>query len=367
MGFLTALDEIDNRIGDYRIELVEKNHRGNVVRSRRTMKEFLADPQALLMLGGLHSPPYIKYRDYINENEILLLVPWAAGGPITRYADGTNWVFRLSVDDTKAGLRISDYAVKVEQCTAPHLLLEDTGWGKSNFRVMTGYFEREQSLTPAVTWFNWNTRENQAKMMLRDIVNSGSDCVIFVSNAVEASAFMRAATELEEFDLPVLSHWGITGGDFAQQLGPEVLSSLDLHFVQSCFSFVSSAETELSRSTFARARELFPEVLSDYESLQAPTGFIHAYDLGRLLIEALQQVELEGDMLANRRALRDQLEQLEKPLEGLVKTYQQPFTEFAVQNPDAHEALGLQDLCMAEFTPQGVIKVISNKDSADHH
>ena len=359
MGFLTALDEVDNRIGDYRIEFVEKNHRGNVVRSQRTMKQFLKDPEALFILGGLHSPPYLKFRQYINENEILLLVPWAAGGPITRYADGINWVFRLSVDDAKAGIRISDYAIRAENCVAPHLLLEDTGWGKGNFRTMTRYFEQEKSLTPAVTWFNWNTKASAAKVMLRDIANSGSDCVIFVGNAIEGAVFMRAIDELG-FDLPVLSHWGITGGDFAEKLGPEVLNNLDLHFVQSCFSFVSSKQTDFSESVFKRAQKLFPDVLSSYESLQAPTGFIHPYDLGRLVIAAMSQLELTDDMAKNRRALRDKLEQLNMPVEGLIKTYQQPFATFTPDDADAHEALGLDDFCMAEFTPGGVIKVKGN-------
>ncbi len=359
MGFLTALDEVDNRIGDYRIEFVEKNHRGNVVRSQRTMKQFLKDPQALFILGGLHSPPYLKFRQYINENEILLLVPWAAGGPITRYTEGTNWVFRLSVDDAKAGIRISDYAIRAENCESPHLLLEDTGWGKGNFRTMTGYFEKEKKLTPAVTWFNWNTKASAAKVMLRDIANSGSDCLIFVGNAIEGAVFMRAIDELG-FDLPVLSHWGITGGDFAASLGSEILRNLDLHFVQSCFSFTSSAQTDFTESVFRRGQKLFPRALASAESLQAPTGFIHAYDMGRLVIAAMKQLQLTDDMAENRRLLRDKLEQLYEPVEGLVKTYQQPFTPFTPANTDAHEALGLQDLCMAEYTPEGVIKVKGN-------
>jgi branched-chain amino acid transport system substrate-binding protein len=106
MGLNTALDEVGFQLQGYRLELVPKNHRGNSARSKQHMKEFIEDPDALFILGGLHSPPYIRYRDYINENQVLLLIPWAAGGPITRYDQGLNWVFRLSIDDTKAGYRM---------------------------------------------------------------------------------------------------------------------------------------------------------------------------------------------------------------------------------------------------------------------
>ena len=80
------------------------------------MKEFIKDEKALFVLGGLHSPPYIKNRSFINENKIPLLLPWSAGGPITRYPNGDNWVFRLSIDDTKAGIRISEFALKNFSC-----------------------------------------------------------------------------------------------------------------------------------------------------------------------------------------------------------------------------------------------------------
>ncbi len=79
MGFLTALDEVDNQIQGYKIELMAKDHRGNSNRSLLHFKQFLKDPNALLVLGGVHSPPYIKFRKFINESEALLLVPWAAG------------------------------------------------------------------------------------------------------------------------------------------------------------------------------------------------------------------------------------------------------------------------------------------------
>ncbi len=39
----------------------------------------------------------------------------AAAGPITRYPSDAHWIFRLSVDDTKAGYVIARYAI--EECS----------------------------------------------------------------------------------------------------------------------------------------------------------------------------------------------------------------------------------------------------------
>lgn len=348
MGLSTALSEVDFQVQGYRIELLKKDHRGNSNRSKLHMQQFLRDEQALFMLGGLHSPPYIKFRDFINENGVLLLVPWAAGGPITRYEGEPNWVFRLSIDDTKAGYRIAEFAAKNMQCQRPHLLLEDTPWGHSNDRTMTAALTTEMNMQPDKTWFNWSTKDTRARILLRDILARNTDCILFVGNAIEGAVFSNALAELATSQVSFISHWGITGGDFAQRVSHKVRSKINLHFIQSCFSFVSSPATEFSNGVLQQAMTLFPDIRSA-KDIKAPPGFIHSYDLGRLVIAALNQVQLQDDMVANRGALRAALENIEGPVQGLLKNYQFPFHAWSKAQDSAHEALGLEDFCMGNY------------------
>ena len=358
MGFKTALAEVDNKIKGYDINLVVKDHRGNSRRSLHHMQQFLDDPTALFILGGLHSPPYIQNRDFINQNGVLLLIPWAAGGPITRYSEGLNWVFRVSVDDTKAGYRIADFAINEKNCKTPHLLLEETPWGKSNLNTLSVAVTKDLKQQPGVTWFGWNTKVNTARILLREARQKGADCLLFVGNAIEGEEFARAMASLEaEQRLPIISHWGITGGDFHAKVTPDLRQHLDLHFIQTCFSFMSPRQTTLSRQVLNRAKTLFPEKIERPGDINAPPGFIHAYDIGRIVIAALEQVELSGDNIADRKALRNALEQLRRPVEGLVKTYRTPFSPWSTVQDDAHEALGLEDFCMARFDDQNRIIV----------
>mgnify|MGYP000730934802 CR=1 FL=1 len=93
-------------------------------------------------------------------------------------------------------------------------------------------------------------------------------------------------------------------------------------------------------------------------------GFSEVYkcedDLGRIVLNAMSEIQLGDDMVKNRRLLRDKLESMDKPVQGLIKKYQKPFTAFSPDEPDAHEALGLSDLCMASFNKLGVIEVKNN-------
>lgn len=361
MGLNTALDEVGFQLQGYRLELVPKNHRGNSVRSKQHMKEFIEDPDALFILGGLHSSPYIRYRDYINENQVLLLIPWAAGGPITRYDQGLNWVFRLSIDDAKAGYRMIQYAHDKKSCKTPHLLLEDTPWGKSNFETMSKAMKQYSDVKLSVSWFNWNTKVNSARILLRDIANSGSDCILFVGNSIEGVDIFEAIVSLEESQrLPVVSHWGITGGDFEKHIDAQKREKLDLSFIQTCFSFLGDKDNAIKDSIFDRAKKLYPQALESSVDVSSPAGFIHSYDLGKLFIQAVNEIKLTGDVRIDRVAIRNKLENINMPVEGLLKIYSAPFSAWSTDDQDAHEALGLDDFCMATYDKNGHVVVYPN-------
>ena len=358
MGIKSAFAGVNNTIQGHQVEFVLLDHRANSARSKMNMTHAFQDPDTLLVVAGMHSPPLIKNRTFINENAMLTLVPWAAGGPITRYPSTENWVFRLSVDDTKAGEVIAGYAIEKKGCRNPHLILEKTPWGESNRASISQYVKKQRQKTVPITWFNWGISVANFKIKLREIIESSAECVIFVGNANDAATLAFAFLSVDGANnIPIYSHWGITGGKFHEELSEKQQKLLDITFIQTCFSFISSPETDASKNAMLIAKKLFPE-LRNGESLKAPVGFIHAYDLGLILIQALSQIELTQDIGKVRAELKRALENIEKPISGLVKNYKKPFSEFNEQNQDAHEALGMDDYCMAKYTNQGDIVLI---------
>jgi len=357
-GIRLALSEVDYTLDGRRVELVVKDHHGSSRRSLLHLQDFLEDPRALLVYSGLHSPPVLANLDFINENRILLLDPWAAAGPITRTPrdNGENWVFRLSVDDTKAGSMITSYAVDQEGFRRPALLLEDTGWGRSNQNTMIDSL-KDRGLEPVdVIWFNWNIGRIGAQEILSDIYAAGADVIFLVANAAEGVTFLKAMADRKPVErLPVRSHWGITGGDIFETLGADLLvNQIDLRFIQTSFSFLDEDLSPFARDVFDRAATLFSDIRTP-EDIKAPCGFIHAYDLTRILIQAVSQTGLTGDMAENRTRLRAALENISAPVDGLIKTYSRPFEPFSENRDCAHEALGAEDLRMARFTMDGGI------------
>jgi len=348
-GIRVALHEVDNKLAGLDVKLIIRDHHGSSVRSKKHLDEYLKDPQALVVYSGLHSPPLLEHLKFINENNILVLDPWAAAGPITRFPSKDNWVFRLSVDDSKAGSAIVKNAL-AEGLNKPYLLLEDTGWGKSNHKTMVKALNKNGLEPIGIQWFNWNLGATGAKMMLRNIAASNADSIYLVANAPEGKTFAKAMLTLSQQQrLPIRSHWGITGGDFPNVITHELRKNLDLKFLQTRFSFVSSKGSDFSKKVFSTAQKLFPDTIKKPADIQAPTGFIHAYDITRLLIAALNNKTLTGDTAKDRKMVRNAMENIHTPVLGLIKTYKKPFGVFDQHHLDAHEALNIHDLVMAHY------------------
>ena len=176
---------------------------------------------------------------------------------------------------------------------------------------MTQAINNQLKSTPSISWFSWNTQLFAAKTIIKDILSQDVDCLLMVANAIEGELFVKAMASMEPSRrIPIVSHWGITGGDFQVRVPNEVRSQVQLYFIQSCFSFISSPETELSKAVLAKAKLLFPKLIKNKTDIPAPAGFIHAYDLGKLLIYALSNIKLTGDIKADRRSLRYALDNI---------------------------------------------------------
>jgi len=357
-GIRVALSEVNNQVQGINLELVVKDHRGSTPRSLSHLNRFLENNSALAVFGGLHSPPLLANKDFINANQILTLVPWAAAGPITRSSTDENWIYRLSIDDSRAGSFIVDHSMVKEKFKKPYLLLEQTGWGRSNHKTMTQQLERLGIGLAGQHMFNWNIGIHEAKLIARNIADSGADVVFLVANAPEGEVLLEALMEDKKTQsIAVRSHWGITGGQFYQSLKASTRDKMDLKFIQTDFSFLSSDLSEQALQVFARTQALFPEEIYKLDDIKAPAGFIHGYDLTRLLLVAMEKVDMTLSVKQIRQAIKHQLELFDTPVRGLIRDYKRPFSEYTPNNLNAHEALDPENYAMGYFDSHGVIYI----------
>jgi len=346
LGMRTAMAEINAAggvLGGRRLELVIRDHRSIPARGLRNIKEFAAMPDLVAVFGGRFSPVVIEEMPTLLQARLPFFAVWSSADAIVDNGTQPNYMFRVSLRDSLAMPRMLKSAEE-RGYTRVGLLLTNTSWGRSNQVAAAGYAGNAGNKVKIVqtAWYNW--RDATLLPSYQRLLAAGAQAVVLVANDDEAAILVREIATLPAAQrLPVISHWGVTGGDFVGQAGP-ALQQVDFSVIQT-FSFFQ-ADPQMVAKFIKTAATLSP--VRRIEDIQAPVGVAHAYDAMHLLARAIDQA---GS--AERPAVRDALEKL-RSYHGLVKRYDPPFTR------QRHEALGPRQLLMARFRPDGVLAPARN-------
>ena len=235
------------------------------------------------------------------------------------------------------------------------LVLLDTGWGQANEATLTTALRAKGYIPSIVAYFPTTVGKAVAGSLAEAIIKSKADCAILLANSGNGAEMVNALGERNP-DLRIFSHWGITGSsDFVDQVSQDRRSQMQIKVLQTCGLKREAEGNDVLRKAMSAGA---PNASSLIE-IPAAAGFVHGYDLGKILMAASRQAsrtsEWRQDIISRRYALKLALEALERPVQGILKSYSPPFRQYAPDTPDAHEALGLEDLCLAQFMENGLL------------
>lgn len=324
-------------LGGRPLKVITRNNNSVPARAAESLRELAANPEVIAVMGGKYSPVVQQLTPLIHELQVPYLVPWAAADDLTIHGHHPNYIFRLSITDTWA-MRTMARSAAARGFRKLGVLLPRSGWGRSSLaalRVVAEADSRVQLLPEQ--WYNFG--EQQLSAQYTALLEAGAEALLLVANEQEGAALVRHAAQLPAIDrLPIISHWGITGGEFFA-LTEGALRQVDVSVVQT-FSFIGARR--------GKARRIVESLVRDYgvaneRKIDSPVGVAHAYDLTHLLALAVARAGQP-----DRAAIRDALEAL--PVHyGLLKRYRPAFS------PSRHEALDTSLVFMARYAPDGAI------------
>lgn len=342
-GMMLAIKDINDTGGilGRPLDIVVRDHRGNPARGRDNVMELASIPNLVAIMGGLHTPVVLNELEVIHDKEVVFLLPWAAGTSLIDNNYVPNFVFRVSIRDQLAGEFLVKYAMGAGY-EKLGLLLERTGWGQSNDKALTEALAKRGLKPAAVEWFGWGVQD--LRPAIDALIAKGAQAIILVSNPAEGGVAVSGMTKLPQADrVPIISHWGITGGDFHSQYR-HAINLVDLRVLQT-FSFFAPPVSGRADLLWQKYKASFPET-KDPSQILAPVGTAHAFDLVHILAKAIEKAGT-----ADRPAVRDALETLDFHA-GIMRNYAPPFTA------TDHDALDSDSFRILTFDDQGVLRPV---------
>ena len=343
-GIQIAIDEVNAAggvLGGRPLALVTRDNRSITAVGVDNFRELAQVKDLIAVFGGKFSPIYAECLPLAHELELPLMDPWASADKITDNPFRPHYVFRLSLKDSWAAPAFMRFAQQHYQAQRVGLILPNTAWGRSNKAALNKAADAAGIQIVGERWYNWG--EASLVQRYQELRTAGAQALVLVANEVEGSLLVKEVAALPAAErLPLLSHWGITGGEFVRMTAG-TLDKVDLSVIQT-FSFLHPQSP--------RAKKLVSAMQTRYgvasaEQIKSPVGVAHAYDLTHLLVQALQKA---GS--TERPKIRQALEQL-PPWTGAVRHYAKPFTA------TRHDALSADNVFFARYTTQDTLVPIA--------
>jgi branched-chain amino acid transport system substrate-binding protein len=339
-GLQLAIDEINAKgglLGGRMLELVQRDDESSPPKGLIAARELIAENVAAIF-GGIDTPVSMAMVPVLNKEKRIYMGVWAAGTGITRNGADPNYAFRVSAVDVLVDIKLLKFAHQKFGAKKAGLMLINNPWGQGNEKGL----QAASKADPAVEIAGVEKFENNDVDMtpqLTRLKDAGADSIILVVNAPPGAQVMKSRERMG-WMVPVISHWGISGGRFPELAGP---TAGDADFVQT-YSFFGK-QGPVGERVLAALQKKYPQIKGPADVF-APVGTADAYDAMHILALAIAQA---GSVDAD--AIRTALEDLKTPYEGLIKTYTRPF------KPDNHDALGPDDYIMVHYEGDKIVPV----------
>jgi branched-chain amino acid transport system substrate-binding protein len=330
-GLTIAIDEINTKggvLGGRMLELIRRDDESNPGKGQTAARELIDKEGVVALFGGIDSPVSLAIVPLVNQAQVPFMGVWAAATNITRNGANPNYVFRVSAVDVLVDRALIKHATTTFGSKAPGLMLVNNGWGESNLSGLTAAAQTAGVKLAGAEKFD--DKDVDMTPQLQRLREAGADTIILVGNAAPGAQVVKSL-QRSAWTVPIVSHWGISGGRFPELAGSWASK---VHFVQT-YSFFG-AQNDVGKRVLAALMAKYPDIKGPGD-VTPPVGVANAYDAMQLTALALTKAgSTEGPKL------REGLLNLGS-YQGLIKNYSSPFTDAN------HDALNENDYVMVRY------------------
>ena len=300
--------------------LVTRDDTSAPPKSIQNMSELVDSEKVSTVFGPTNSGNAMAWKHIANQKKIPVVGNVGSGTDITKpmSAGADNYMFRVSMVDREQVAALMAYVKKNgDKSKVVGLMAETTGYGQGGLKDMEE-IAKLQSIKIAATE-KFGVGDTDMTSQLSKMKSAGVDTVVVWAQGTPIAQLVRSMEKINYFPL-VLTSWAADNITFYDAAGKAL------------------AEKPIFMRTVSENRTPAQQKLYDRigSKLKAPGSFsfaLHGYDSIQIYAAAVKQANsVDGN------AVRLALEDLKAPVQGVLKTYEKPFSKAN------HEALTAKDL-----------------------
>ena len=300
------------------IQLVERDDEARNERGAQIAQELIQREGIVAALGIVNTGVALASQRHYQLARIPMITSVATGTLITRqflppeFAD--NYIFRVSANDSLQAQVIVDEAVDRRGLKRLAIFHDATNYGVLGSEDLTTALH-QRGLT-AVIIERFQLGETDMGPALRRARQAGAEAVLTYGIGPELAQIANDLARLN-WRVPIIGSWTLAMSSFIDRAGPNAEGArMPQTFIQEA--------TNPARGAFLAAWQQATGVAR----IPVPPAAAQGYDSVLLLAQAISQANsLEG------RHIREALEDLRTPVQGVIMTYLRPYAR------DQHETL----------------------------
>jgi branched-chain amino acid transport system substrate-binding protein len=320
LGMQAAIEDINAAGGvlGKKLTLVVRDDTSAPPKSIQNMSDLIDNEKVVTVFGPTNSGNAMAWKHIPNQKKVPVIGNVGSGTDITKplSAGADNYMFRVSMVDRDQVAALMAYVKKNPATKVVGLMAETTGYGQGGLKDMQEIAEAQGIKPAAVERFAVGDTDMTSQLAKMKAANV--DTVVVWAQGTPIAQLIRSMEKINYFPA-TLSSWAADNVTFYDAAG-KTLAEKPL-FMRT----VSESKTPAQQKLFDRVGS----------QLKAPSSFsfaLHGYDSVQIAAAAIKQAgSTDG------AAIRAALEDLKAPVNGLLKTYNKPFSK------TQHEALTAKD------------------------
>jgi branched-chain amino acid transport system substrate-binding protein len=321
LGMQAAIDDVNAAGGllGKKLALVVRDDASQPPKSIQNMSDLIDNEKVAAVFGPTNSGNAMAWKHIPNQKKIPVIGNVGSGTDIVKPMSpgADNYMFRVSMVDREQVAALMAYVKKNAAASkVVGLMAETTGYGQGGLKDMQEIAELQGIKPAAVERFG--VADTDMTSQLNKMKAAGVDTVVVWAQGTPIAQLVRSMEKINYFPL-TLTSWAADNITFYDAAG-KTLAEKPI-FMRT----VSEARTPAQDKLYARIGA----------KLKAPSSFsfaLHGYDSVQLYAQAVKQAgSTDGP------AVKAALEDLKAPVQGVLKTYDHPFTK------THHDALTAKD------------------------